>query len=59
MNQKLKITAAYYAAFILLGLSVAVEGPTLLKLAEHTSSTIDRISLIFFSGLWVTSWVRC
>src|SRR5690349_5783794 len=50
MKQKITITAAYYAAFILLGLTVAVEGPTLLKLAEHTSSSIDQISLIFFFG---------
>lgn len=50
MNQKYIITAAYYSAFILLGLSVAAEGPTLLKLAEHTSSTLDQISLIFFFG---------
>lgn len=50
MNQKHITTAAYYLAFILLGLSMAAEGPTLLKLAEHTSSTLDQISLIFFFG---------
>ncbi|HLO32159.1 MAG TPA: MFS transporter [Anaerolineales bacterium] len=50
MNQKQIITAAYYAAFILLGLTIAAEGPTLLKLAEHTSSGLDQISLIFFFG---------
>jgi FHS family Na+ dependent glucose MFS transporter 1 len=48
MRQKYITTAAYYLAFILLGLTVAVDGPTLLKLAEHTSSTIDQISLLFF-----------
>ncbi len=47
MNQKYINTAAYYVAFILLGLTVAAEGPTLLKLAEHTSSTLDQISSIF------------
>jgi len=50
MKQKYIITAAYYLAFILLGLTMAAEGPTLLKLAEHTSSTLDQISLIFFFG---------
>lgn len=47
MNQKYIITAAYYLAFILLGLTVAAEGPTLLKLAEHTSSQLDQISSLF------------
>jgi MFS transporter, FHS family, Na+ dependent glucose transporter 1 len=52
MNQKHITTAAYYLAFILLGLTVAVEGPTLLKLAEHTSSALDQINLLFiFSSL--------
>ncbi len=50
MNQKYITTAAYYFAFILLGLTMAAEGPTLLKLAEHTASTLDQISLIFFFG---------
>ncbi|HSL43783.1 MAG TPA: MFS transporter [Anaerolineales bacterium] len=52
MKQKYVITAAYYLAFILLGLTVAAEGPTLLKLAEHTSSALDQISSLFlFSSL--------
>jgi len=50
MNQKYIITAAYYLAFILLGLTIAAEGPTLLKLAENTSSALDRISSIFIFG---------
>src|SRR6266511_5066249 len=50
MNQKHITTAAYYLAFILLGLTMAAEGPSLLKLAEHTSSSLDQISLIFFFG---------
>src|SRR5215216_1131672 len=50
MKQKQITTAAYYLAFILLGLTMAAEGPTLLKLAEHTSSSLDQISLIFFFG---------
>lgn len=52
MRQKYITTAAYYLAFILLGLTVAAEGPTLLKLAEHTSSQLKEISQIFlFSSL--------
>jgi len=50
MKQKYITTAAYYLAFILLGLTVAADGPALLKLAQHTSSTLDQISLIFFFG---------
>ena len=50
MNQKYSLTAVYYLAFILLGLTIAAEGPTLLKLAEHTSSEINEISLVFFFG---------
>lgn len=50
MNQKYSITAAYYLAFILLGLTIAAEGATLLQLAGNTSSTLDQISLIFFYG---------
>ena len=50
MNQKYVITVAYYLAFILLGLTIAAEGPTLLQLAENTSSALDRISLIFIFG---------
>jgi len=49
-NQKLIITIAYYLAFILLGLTISAEGPTLLKLSEHTSSTLGEISSIFLVG---------
>lgn len=52
MSQKYISTIAYYLAFIFLGLTVAAEGPTLLKLAEHTSSALDQISSLFlFSSL--------
>ncbi len=43
-------TAAYYLSFIVLGLTTAASGPSLLKLAEHTTSSLDRISLIFVFG---------
>jgi fucose permease len=52
MIHKHVTTAAYYVAFVLLGLTVAAEGPTLLKLAEHTASELDQISSLFlFSSL--------
>ena len=50
MNQKYITTTAYDFAFILLGLTIAAEGPTLLKLAEHTSSALDQISSLFLFG---------
>lgn len=43
-------TVAYYLAFIILGMTTAANGPSLLKLADHTSSGLDRISLIFIFG---------
>jgi MFS transporter, FHS family, Na+ dependent glucose transporter 1 len=48
--QPLLLTAAYYLSFIILGLSTAVEGPSLPTLARHTSSTLDQISLLFVVG---------
>jgi FHS family Na+ dependent glucose MFS transporter 1 len=50
MKPKLIVTLAYYLAFTLLGLTIAADGPALLKLAEHTSSPLDRINLIFVFG---------
>jgi len=46
----LVITLVYYLSFILLGLVSAAEGPSLLNLAQHTSSALGQISLIFVSG---------
>ncbi len=43
-------TIAYYLSFIILGMTTAASGPSLLKLADHTSSGLDRISLIFIFG---------
>lgn len=55
MSGKYLNTLAYYLAFILLGLTVAAEGPTLLKLAEHTSSELDQINRLFlFSSFGYT-----
>jgi len=50
MNQKYITTAAYYLAFILLGLSIGVEGPTLTRLAENTSSAYNEINQMFLVG---------
>ena len=43
-------TISYYLSFIILGASTAATGPSLPALAEHTSSGLDRISLIFVFG---------
>jgi len=43
-------TMVFYLSFILLGLTMAVTGPTLTTLAKHTSSRIDQISFIFITG---------
>jgi FHS family Na+ dependent glucose MFS transporter 1 len=40
-------TAAYYVAFIALGTTGAVLGPTLRGLAEHTHTQLSQISLLF------------
>lgn len=40
-------TIAYYLAFIILGLTTAASGPSLLRLAEHTASPLNIISYIF------------
>ena len=45
-------TIAYYLAFIILGLTTAAAGPSLLRLADHTASPLNIISYIFvFSSL--------
>ena len=38
---------AYFAGFILLGLSAAIMGPTLNQLAAHTGSSLSDISILF------------
>ncbi len=40
-------TAAYFAAFVALGLMSASLGPTLPGLAQHTQTRIDQISILF------------
>ena len=40
-------TIAYYLAFIILGLTTAAAGPSLLRLADHTASPLNIISYIF------------
>ncbi len=45
-------TIAYYLAFIILGLTTAAAGPSLLRLADHTASPLNIISYVFvFSSL--------
>ena len=47
---KLIATTAYYLSFIIMGATTAASGPSLLTLAENTSSGLERISLIFIFG---------
>jgi FHS family Na+ dependent glucose MFS transporter 1 len=49
-TSKLIATIAYYLSFIIMGATTAATGPSLPALAEHTSSGLDRISLIFIFG---------
>lgn len=58
----LSTTAAYYLAFIVLGLVLAVLGPTLPSLAEQTGSLLSQVSVLFaarsfggFSGALLSS----
>jgi MFS transporter, FHS family, Na+ dependent glucose transporter 1 len=46
----LSLTLAYYVAFITLGATTAIGGPSLPWLAEHTSSPLNLLSVIFISG---------
>jgi FHS family Na+ dependent glucose MFS transporter 1 len=47
---KIIATIAYYLSFIIMGATTAASGPSLPALAKHTSSGLDRISLIFVFG---------
>jgi MFS transporter, FHS family, Na+ dependent glucose transporter 1 len=46
----LTATFAYYAAFITLGATMAISGPALPWLAQHTASRLDQISTIFIAS---------
>ena len=43
---KRSTTAAYYLAFVVLGLILAIVGPTLPYLAEQTGSQVSQISFL-------------
>ena len=47
---RLTKTYSYYLAFITIGLTAAITGPTLQQLAHNTNSQLDQISLIFTTG---------
>jgi len=49
-STKLIATVAYYLSFMVMGATTAASGPSLPTLADHTSSGLDRISLIFVFG---------
>ena len=44
---KILTTAAYFASFLAMGVSMASLGPTLPALAENTQSTLETISILF------------
>lgn len=46
-NQKRNQTIGYFGSFIVLGMTIALLGPSLPALAEKTSSTIGQISVLF------------
>lgn len=46
-RSKISRTAGYYAAFLCIGLSASIVGPTLPGLAENTGATLSQISLLF------------
>ena len=46
-GQKLQATAGYYLGLVVLGLVMAVLGPTLPALAEQTGSTLSDVSFLF------------
>jgi FHS family Na+ dependent glucose MFS transporter 1 len=45
--RKLRIAAAYYAAYVLLGLMLTSIGPSLDALRDQTGSTVEAIALLF------------
>jgi FHS family Na+ dependent glucose MFS transporter 1 len=46
----LTATIAYYTTFIILGATMAINGPALPWLAQHTTSRLDQISIIFIAS---------
>lgn len=47
MSLRIRQTAAYYLAFILLGLTAALLGPTINALAQNASVTLGEVSILF------------
>ncbi len=45
-SQKLRRALPYYAAYLIMGMALSVLGPTLLSLADQTSSSLAEISII-------------
>ncbi len=59
-SRRLITTAAYYLAFITLGLTVGATGPVLSALAKNTSTTLDGVSIIFVAasiGYMAGTWI--
>jgi|SRR5271157_910355 len=49
---KIPITISYYSAFIGLGLTEAILGPSLPALASHTHSSLSQISILFTAHMF-------
>jgi len=47
MSTSARQTAAYFAAFFVLGATIASLGPTLPYLAENTNATLASLGLLF------------
>jgi MFS transporter, FHS family, Na+ dependent glucose transporter 1 len=64
LENALKKTIGYYLAFIALGISTALLGPTLPRLAEQTHSTIGQAGILFpasslgyLAGVLLSGWL--
>ncbi|MDZ7844795.1 MAG: MFS transporter [Anaerolineales bacterium] len=46
-NPRRRLTTAYYSSFLLLGITAAILGPSLLRLAEQTRTSVGEVSIFF------------
>ena len=60
-RQQIRLNVTYFSAFLLLGMTTAVLGPSLLELAEQTGSSLKTVSaffpirsLAYLAGSWLS-----
>jgi len=60
-NHQTRLTIAYFSAFFVLGMTAAVLGPSLLRLADQTGASLGRVSVFFpvragayLAGSWIS-----